>query len=87
MKLLNMAEKENKSGLKENKEIAINPWGSDLIGEDDYICLCDEFGIQRIEELEIPASVYDKFRSLRRKIIFGHRDLGMIINAIIHCYN
>jgi tryptophanyl-tRNA synthetase len=79
-----MAEKENKSVLKENKEMAINPWGSDLIGEDDYVRLCNEFGIQPIEELEIPASVYDKFRSLRRKIIFGHRDLGMIINAIIH---
>lgn len=84
MKLLNMAEKENKSVSKDNKRVAINPWGSDLIGEEDYIRLCDEFGIQRIEELDIPASVYDKFRSLRRKIIFGHRDFGMIINAIVH---
>jgi tryptophanyl-tRNA synthetase len=70
------------SNEKKTNNIEINPWGSELIGEGDYVRLCAEFGIQRTEELDIPASVNDKVRSLRRKIIFGHRDFGMIIRSI-----
>lgn len=66
----------------DSKDPEINPWGSQLIGEEEYIRLCDEFGIKRVEETNIPASVFDKFRSLRRKVIFGHRDFEMIVKAI-----
>ena len=67
---------------KEANDLEINPWGDKLIGEEDYVRLCAEFGIQRTEELDIPASVYDKVRSLRRKIIFGHRDFDKIIKKL-----
>lgn len=67
---------------EESSEVEINPWGSDIVGEEDYARLCTEFGIQTIEETDIPASIFDKFRSLRRKVIFGHRDFDLIVKAI-----
>lgn len=60
----------------------LNPWGSDLIGEEDYARLCRDFGIQPIEDMDIPASLYEKNRYLRRKIIFGGRDFDLILKAI-----
>ena len=65
-----------------DQEPAIDPWSSKLFGEDDYVKLCEEFGIGRIEELEIPYSVFEQNRFLRRKVIFGHRDLDVILNAV-----
>ncbi len=64
----NMTNEEN----SENSEISkpqMNPWGSDLIGEEDYIRLCQDFGIQPIEEMEIPSSMFAVNRYLRRKIV------------------
>jgi tryptophanyl-tRNA synthetase len=69
-------------GNEAEKQPELNPWGSELVGEEDYVRLCEEFGIEKAENLDAPASVYDKFRSLRRKIIFGHRDFGLIVKAI-----
>ncbi len=60
----------------------LNPWGDDLVADEDYIRLCEEFGINMVQELEIPYSAFEKNRFLRRKIIYGHRDLGMILKAI-----
>ncbi|MHA1727251.1 MAG: tryptophan--tRNA ligase [Promethearchaeota archaeon] len=77
-----MAGKEKNQSMGKVNDPEINPWGSELIGEDDYNRLCNEFGIQRIEEINIPASIYDKFRALRRKVIFGHRDFDAILRAI-----
>jgi tryptophanyl-tRNA synthetase len=84
-----MAEKSNKDQDSppnpidpEKNEPEINPWGSDLIGESDYVRLCSEFGIQQIADIDIPASIYEKNRFFRRKIIFGHRDLQLIIKAV-----
>ena len=77
----NMTNEEN----SENSEISkpqMNPWGSDLIGEEDYIRLCQDFGIQPIEEMEIPSSMFAVNRYLRRKIVFGGRDFDSIIKAI-----
>ena len=62
--------------------IKLNPWGDDLVADEDYIRLCEEFGINLVQELEIPYSAFEKNRFLRRKIIYGHRDLGMILKAI-----
>ena len=69
------------NGEKDNKP-KINPWGSDLIGEEDYLRLCEEFGIKRIEDIDIPYSIFEKFNALRRKVIFGHRDFDKIVKAI-----
>jgi tryptophanyl-tRNA synthetase len=61
---------------------AMNPWGDDLISEDDYVRLSEEFGIKLIQDLDVPYSLYEKNRFLRRKIIYGHRDFQMIMRAI-----
>ena len=62
--------------------IKLNPWGDDLVADEDYVRLCEEFGIKLVQELEIPYSAFEKNRFLRRKIIYGHRDLEMILKAI-----
>jgi tryptophanyl-tRNA synthetase len=69
---------ENKTG----KGPEINPWGSDLIGEEDYDRLCVEFGIQNAADLDAPVSFYEQNRFFRRKIVFGHRDFDGILKAI-----
>ncbi|MHA1820896.1 MAG: tryptophan--tRNA ligase [Promethearchaeota archaeon] len=73
---------EKNSDNTQNKQPEINPWGSQLVGEEDYVRLSEEFGIEQIMDLSLPASIYDNFRSLRRKIIFGHRDFGYIAKAM-----
>ncbi|MHA1510352.1 MAG: hypothetical protein ACTSRX_01380 [Promethearchaeota archaeon] len=62
--------------------IQLNPWGDDLVADEDYIRLCEEFGIKIVQDLEIPYSIFEKNRFLRRKIIYGHRDLESILKAI-----
>ena len=69
------------SNGSENNSPEVNPWGSGIIGEEDYGRLCQEFGIQRIEDLDLPASIYETNRNIRRKIIFGGRDFGAIVKA------
>lgn len=59
-----------------------DPWGAKLFGAEDYQRLCTEFGIKPVDQTDIPASIYEKFRALRRKVIFGHRDFELIIKAI-----
>lgn len=71
----------NSEELKNGEQPVLDPWGATLVGDDDYDKLIAEFGIQRIDEIDIPASAYDSNRYLRRKIIFGHRDLQTIIKA------
>lgn len=60
----------------------LNPWGSDMVGQEDYDRLCLEFGIQRIDDLDVPASFYAQNRFFRRKIVFGNRDFDGILKAI-----
>ncbi len=60
----------------------IDPWSEKIFGEDEYIKLCEEFGIERLETLDLPYSIFEKNRYLRRKVIFGHRDFQTIQNAI-----
>ena len=47
------------------QKVEINPWGTDIIGEEDYDRLCTEFGIQRVDELDIPASFFEQNRFFR----------------------
>jgi tryptophanyl-tRNA synthetase len=66
----------------EGEKPILDPWGSGLVGDDDYDRLIEEFGIERIDVLEIPYSIFEKNRFLRRKIIFGQQDLKDIIEAV-----
>lgn len=56
----------------------IDPWGT--IDIKDYSTLFSLFGIEPIEN--ILNKIPNPNRYLRRKIIFGHRDLGKIVDAI-----
>ncbi|MFW9969466.1 MAG: tryptophan--tRNA ligase [Candidatus Odinarchaeota archaeon] len=60
--------------------MTIDPWGGSAIEDEDYTRLIQEFGIEQISDsLRIKMS---KNRFIRRKIIFGHRDLGLVYKAI-----
>ena len=59
----------------------LDPWGQGLFSEEDYERLTKEFGIGLIQDVDIPYSKFAKNRFLRRKIIYGHRDFNMIVNA------
>ncbi len=76
-------EKENPQP-KEKENIQLDPWGQGLFSEEDYERLTREFGIELIQDLEIPYSMFEKNRFLRRKVIYGHRDFNQIVNAIQH---
>jgi len=77
-----MPENYEKKKDREDDKVQIDPWSQNLVGEKDYQKLLDEFGIERIDEIDVPYSVYKKNRFLRRKIIFGQRDLDLIIKAV-----
>ncbi|MFW9784059.1 MAG: tryptophan--tRNA ligase, partial [Candidatus Heimdallarchaeota archaeon] len=58
----------------------IDPWGGSAIEDEDYSRLIKEFGIEEVTESLRQILIKNRF--LRRKIIFGHRDLNLIIKAI-----
>ncbi len=62
----------------------LDPWGQGLFSEEDYERLTKEFGIGLIQDVDIPYSMFEKNRFLRRKIIYGHRDFHMIVGALQH---
>ena len=64
--------------FKNDETIKIDPWGT--IDIKDYSELFETFGIEPIEN--VLKRIKKPNRYLRRKIIFGHRELGKIINAI-----
>lgn len=68
-----MAKKEN----QETKEFKVTPW--EVKGEVDYGKLAKEFGISALKEL--PA-VFNENVLFRRKIIFAHRDIQRVLEAI-----
>ncbi|MFX1589251.1 MAG: tryptophan--tRNA ligase [Promethearchaeota archaeon] len=62
------------------KNFKIDPWGASNLEEGDYARLIKEFGIEEItESLRLKM---EKNRFIRRKIIFGHRDLNLVLKAI-----
>lgn len=61
-----------------NMQNRIDPWGSEAVK--DYDKLEKEFGIEDFKKL-LPK-IKDPMLTMRRGIVFGHRDFGRIINAI-----
>ncbi|MHA2008876.1 MAG: tryptophan--tRNA ligase [Promethearchaeota archaeon] len=58
----------------------IDPWGGSALEEEDYAYLIKEFGIEEITESLRQKMSMNRF--IRRKIIFGHRDLNLVFKAI-----
>lgn len=58
----------------------IDPWSNSNILDEDYQRLIKEFGIEEFDE--IIRTKFNKHRFIRRKVIFGHRDLKLIAKAI-----
>lgn len=58
----------------------IDPWSSVNVLDEDYDRLINEFGIEEISD--IIRERFKEHRFIRRKVIFGHRDLGEIYKAI-----
>lgn len=65
-----------------DKQPNIDPWGSELVGEKDYQRIIEEFGIELVEDLDIPASFFEDNLFFRRKLIIGHRGFETILKAI-----
>ena len=61
-------------------DFRIDPWGASSIEDGDYARLIKEFGIEEITESLRQKMIENRF--IRRKIIFGHRDLGLIYKAM-----
>jgi tryptophanyl-tRNA synthetase len=62
------------------QDFKIDPWGASHLEEEDYTRLIHEFGIEEITDtLRLKM---EKNRFIRRKIIFGHRDLNLVIKAM-----
>lgn len=57
----------------------IDPWGAILI--EDYARLLEEFGLEPFTD-EIVKALPNPNKLMRRKVIFCHRDLGVIVKAI-----
>ncbi|MBN1217277.1 MAG: tryptophan--tRNA ligase [Candidatus Lokiarchaeota archaeon] len=64
----------------ENNDFKIDPWSSTNILEEDYLRLIKEFGIEKITDITLER--FKKHKFIRRKVIFGHRDLNLIYKAI-----
>lgn len=58
----------------------IDPWSSANVLDEDYDRLINEFGIEEISD--IVRERFKEHRFIRRKVIFGHRDLEEIYKAI-----
>ena len=58
----------------------LDPWGTSAINDGDYDRLIKEFGITEVTEIIRQKMVHNRF--IRRKIIFGHRDLKLVFKAI-----
>lgn len=58
----------------------IDPWSSNAIEDEDIKRLIKEFGIEEVSLIQKERMSNNRF--IRRKIIFGHRDLDLIFKAI-----
>lgn len=59
----------------------LDPWGSsNHLDDEDYERIIKEFGIEEVSEVLRQKLIKNRF--FRRKIIFGHRDLGAVFKAI-----
>ncbi len=62
------------------KKLNIDPWGTSNLEEEDYARLISDFGISGITEPLRQKMLKNRF--IRRKIIFGHRDLNLVFKAM-----
>jgi len=65
---------------KKKEAIRIDPWGTTHLLDEDYVRLIKEFGIEEVDAITREKFVKNRF--IRRKIIFGHRDLNLIFKAL-----
>ncbi len=66
--------------VKMTNDFRIDPWGISGLLEEDYAKLIKEFGIEEITDILRQRMNNNRF--IRRKIIFGHRDLNLVFRAI-----
>jgi tryptophanyl-tRNA synthetase len=62
------------------KKLKIDPWGASNLEQEDYARLIKEFGIEEFTESLRQKMLKNRF--IRRKIIFGHRDLNLVGKAM-----
>ena len=62
---------------KEQKEFKVTPW--EVSGDIDYNKLIKEFGLSPMKDL---PDIFNKNLLFRRKIVFAHRDIQRILEAI-----
>jgi tryptophanyl-tRNA synthetase len=62
---------------KPNRKCSITPW--EIVGNIDYNKLIKEFGLSELKEL---PEIFNKELVYRRKIIFAHRDIQKILEAV-----
>ncbi|MEM4595140.1 MAG: hypothetical protein QXN29_02910, partial [Thermofilaceae archaeon] len=65
--------------MSEEERIVLDPWGTSHVK--DYDRLMQEFGIEPLTD-ELVKRLPFQHRLIRRRVIFGHRDLGLILKAI-----
>ncbi|RLF10646.1 MAG: tryptophan--tRNA ligase [Thermoprotei archaeon] len=63
--------------MRGDLRVALDPWGEAKV--EDYEKLCKEFGIQFVKPL-LPE-FRDPPAFIRRGVVFGHRDLDVVLNA------
>ena len=64
-----------------NHKKILDPWGSsNPLEDEDYERIIREFGIEEVNDVLRQKLIKNRF--FRRKIIFGHRDLGDVFKAI-----
>lgn len=63
--------------IKKEFEFSVNPW--EVTGKVDYEKLIKEFGLSPLKEL---PPLFNKEVAYRRKIIFAHRDIQRVLEAI-----
>ena len=66
-------------GSEKGKDIVLDPWGASYVK--DYGRLIKEFGMEPITE-DIVKKLPKTHRLITRGVIFGHRDLNVILKAI-----
>ena len=67
--------------MAEKRGVYIDPWGATLI--EDYRRVIEEFGLEPFTD-EVLNQLPNPNLLMRRKVVFAHRDLKVIIDAIVN---
>lgn len=65
---------------RKSSRIVVDPWGAILI--EDYVKMIEEFGLEPFTD-EFLRELPSPNKLMRRKVVFSHRDLGVIAKAIV----